>query len=109
MMDDCEGVGIVHTSTVCGHWAQMRPEWTERPRNTFVYQLTAVAPFELTVAFEAGDHHPATDFHADLSSALLGAPFAERLDALRAAFDTRFERTFGLKRRGYSPDEVLVL
>ena len=91
----------------CLVW-QVRPEWKEWSRNTFMYQVTALAPFELAVAFESGFHHPARQFAADsgVSAVLLGSPFRERFDALRAAFDARFERTFGLKRRGYSSDEV---
>ena len=80
----------------------MQQEWEGRTPNTFVYQLTAVAPFELTVVFEADFQHPPRQS----LSTLYGATFRERYDALRAAFDTRFERTFGLQRLGYSPDEV---
>ena len=82
--------------------SQVHQEWEGRTPNTFVYQLTAVAPFELTVVFEVGFQHPARQS----LSTLYGAPFRERFDALRAAFDARFERTFGLKLRGYSPEEV---
>ena len=97
----------MHVCCVVVLW-QVREAWKEWSRNTFMYQVTALAPFELAAAFESGLHHPARQFaaDADVSAVFLGGPFRERFDALRAAFDARFERTFGLKRRGYSSEEV---
>jgi hypothetical protein len=61
------------------------------PANVFVYEVTAVPPFEFSVVFESGSN-------AERPNRLVGAPFRERFDALRAAFDTRFEHTFGTVR-----------
>ncbi|XP_053110540.1 mannosyl-oligosaccharide glucosidase [Hemicordylus capensis] len=76
------------------------PGEREPPRSQLlVHQVTVALPCRLEVAFESGSvgQRPA--------GRLLGEALTRELGSHTAAFQQRFEETFGLSRKGYSEQE----
>ncbi|KAJ6658585.1 hypothetical protein lerEdw1_019973 [Lerista edwardsae] len=71
----------------------------DEPRSQLlVHQVTVALPCRLEVAFESGSV-------TERPGRLLGEVLTRELGRHVAAFEQRFEQTFGLARKGYSPQE----
>ncbi|XP_064191214.1 mannosyl-oligosaccharide glucosidase isoform X1 [Anguilla rostrata] len=72
---------------------------TRKESDFVVHQVTVQTPFQVEVLFESGSFR-------DRPGQLVGAAMTEELEKRKAAFDLKFERTFGLQGRGFSPSQV---
>ncbi|XP_071090232.1 mannosyl-oligosaccharide glucosidase-like [Haliotis cracherodii] len=72
---------------------------SDQPTNFVVHQVTATLPFEMEVVFESGSVTNRRD-------TLAGNVFENALQNHVSTFNERFLKTFPLKERGYSVNEI---
>ncbi|XP_030644183.1 mannosyl-oligosaccharide glucosidase [Chanos chanos] len=81
------------------HQHQQKAQDT-RPESDFVvHQVTVQTPFQIEVLFESGSFY-------DRPDQLVGSVLSEELEKRKAAFDQKFEATFGLQRKGFTPAQI---
>uniref|UniRef100_A0AAR2IP76 Mannosyl-oligosaccharide glucosidase n=1 Tax=Pygocentrus nattereri TaxID=42514 RepID=A0AAR2IP76_PYGNA len=68
-------------------------------RDFLVHQVTVQTPFQIEVLFESGSFH-------DRPNQLVGSVLTEELEKWKVTFDEKFERTFGLQAKGFTPAQV---
>ncbi|KAJ8407547.1 hypothetical protein AAFF_G00274040 [Aldrovandia affinis] len=81
------------------HHQQQKHADTRKESDFVVHQVTVQTPFQVEVLFESGSFR-------DRPDQLVGTAMTEELEKRKAAFDLKFERTFGLQERGFSPAQV---
>ncbi|KAG7458588.1 hypothetical protein MATL_G00222070 [Megalops atlanticus] len=81
------------------HQHQQQQQDPRKESDFVVHQVTVQTPFQVEVLFESGSFR-------DRPDQLVGAVMTEELERRKAAFDLKFERTFGLQRKGYTPSQV---
>ncbi|TRY99540.1 hypothetical protein DNTS_020832 [Danionella cerebrum] len=70
------------------------------PKSDFVvHQVTVQTPFQIEVLFESGSSW-------DRPNQLVGSVLTEELEKHKAAFDDKFEGTFGLQAQGFSSAQI---
>ncbi|KAL4640485.1 mannosyl-oligosaccharide glucosidase-like [Arapaima gigas] len=80
------------------HQQQKNPD--PRKKSDFVvHQVTAQTPFQIEVLFESGSFR-------DRPNQLMGRTMTEDLEKSKAAFDEKFEKTFGLQRKGFTSGQI---
>lgn len=79
---------------------QMKGDNEGKKPNFLAYQATFTLPFEMEVVFESGSF-------AYRPNRLVGETLTKELKAQNLKFDERLEKTFGLKKKGYSDEELI--
>lgn len=64
-----------------------------------LHQVTVQTPFQIEVLFESGSFH-------DRPNQLVSSVLTEELEKRKVAFDEKFEGTFGLQAKGFTPSQV---
>ncbi|XP_053475561.1 mannosyl-oligosaccharide glucosidase [Ictalurus furcatus] len=64
-----------------------------------VHQVTVQVPFQIEVLFESGSFH-------DRPNQLKGSVLTEELTRLKMSYNEKFEKTFGLQNKGFTPAQV---
>ncbi|XP_017316328.1 mannosyl-oligosaccharide glucosidase [Ictalurus punctatus] len=64
-----------------------------------VHQVTVQVPFQIEVLFESGSFH-------DRPNQLKGSVLTEELTRLKLSYNEKFEKTFGLQNKGFTPAQV---
>ncbi|KAM8878839.1 mannosyl-oligosaccharide glucosidase [Spinachia spinachia] len=64
-----------------------------------VHQVTVQMPFQIEVLFESGSFHRRPN-------QLVGSVMTQELERRKAEFDSKFEKTFDLERKGFSQPQV---
>lgn len=67
--------------------------------NVFMHEITVVPPYEFEVSFES-------ESHMDRIDSLSDTVLERYIDKYRAEFDEKFEKTFGLKAKGFKENEL---
>ncbi|XP_053336327.1 mannosyl-oligosaccharide glucosidase-like [Clarias gariepinus] len=71
-----------------------------RIRSDFVvHQVTVQVPFQIEVLFESGSFH-------DRPNQLKGSVLTEEITRLKSSYNEKFEETFGLQAKGFTPAQV---
>ncbi|CAL8353603.1 unnamed protein product [Boreogadus saida] len=78
---------------------QQNPDDPRKKSDFLVHQVTVETPFQIEVLFESASFH-------SRPNQLVGVTMTEELERRKAEFDARFERTFGLERKGFSQAQV---
>ncbi|XP_061103094.1 mannosyl-oligosaccharide glucosidase isoform X2 [Conger conger] len=81
------------------HQHQQKHPDTRKESDFVVHQVTVQTPFQMEVLFESGSFR-------DRPDQLAGTAMTEELEKRKAAFDLKFERTFGLQERAFSLSQV---
>ncbi|KAI1887518.1 hypothetical protein AGOR_G00191140 [Albula goreensis] len=81
------------------HHHQQKHADTRKESDFVVHQVTVQTPFQVEVLFESGSFR-------DRPNQLVGSVMTEELEKRKAAFDLKFERTFGLQAKGFSAAQV---
>ncbi|XP_076871767.1 mannosyl-oligosaccharide glucosidase [Brachyhypopomus gauderio] len=77
-----------------------QPQKDDRIESDFVvHQVTVQTPFQIEVLFESGSFR-------DRPNQLVGSVLTEELESHKAAFDAKFERTFGLQAKRFTQGQV---
>ncbi|XP_053336097.1 mannosyl-oligosaccharide glucosidase-like [Clarias gariepinus] len=64
-----------------------------------VHQVTVQVPFQIEVLFESGSFH-------DRPNHLKGSVLSEEITRLKLSYNEKFEETFGLQAKGFTPAQV---
>lgn len=75
----------------------MLPNKIEKNSNVFIFQQVLTLPFEVNFVLEEGDSPADNVPEREMSN---------KLETHTTDFDRRFEETFGLSSKGYSPNEI---
>lgn len=81
------------------HHHQQKPADTRKESDFVVHQVTVQTPFQIEVLFESGSFH-------DRPDQLAGSTLTTELERRKLSFDQKFESTFGLQAKGFTPSQV---
>ncbi|XP_006629249.2 mannosyl-oligosaccharide glucosidase [Lepisosteus oculatus] len=81
------------------HQQQQQRGETRKESDFVVHQVTVQTPFQMEVLFESGSFR-------DRPNQLVGEVMTEELERRKGAFDAKFEETFELQRKGYTPSQI---
>ncbi|XP_051983087.1 LOW QUALITY PROTEIN: mannosyl-oligosaccharide glucosidase-like [Xyrauchen texanus] len=87
----------VDSYKVPNHQNQQQDSKTES--DFVVHQVTIQTPFQIEVLFESGSFH-------ERPNQLVGSVLTDELEKRKVAFDDKFEGTFGLQAKGFTPSQV---
>ncbi|XP_065121544.1 mannosyl-oligosaccharide glucosidase [Paramisgurnus dabryanus] len=87
----------VDSHKVSNHQNQQQDPKTES--DFVVHQVTVQTPFQIEVLFESGSFH-------ERPNQLAGSVLTDELEMRKAAFDERFESTFGLQAKGFTSSQI---
>lgn len=81
------------------HPNQQKSADARKESDFVVHQVTVQTPFQIEVLFESGSFH-------QRPNQLVGSIMTQELEKRKSEFDAKFEKTFGLERKGFSQAHV---
>lgn len=78
---------------------QQKPADERKDGDFVVHQVTVQTPFQIEVLFESGSFH-------HRPNQLVGSIMTDQLEKMKAEFDAKFEKTFGLESKGFSQAHI---
>uniref|UniRef100_A0A672GMB1 Mannosyl-oligosaccharide glucosidase n=1 Tax=Salarias fasciatus TaxID=181472 RepID=A0A672GMB1_SALFA len=81
------------------HQSNRKPADERKESDFVVHQVTVQLPFQIEVLFESGSFH-------HRPNQLVGSIMTQELEKRKSEFNAKFEKTFGLERKGFSQAHI---